>query len=166
MHRITISILFVLGFNKCQNANFKNISIHEKSFSFFFNESLIHNCESKEVCLFTFSRPECDWQCLRKLDLDDLNSICLYENESRPKMMALSIQNICKFLNKQNSSLSSFIPKEELISATNQRIKRQENEDGKDSEIFVSKDFLIQIAKYFQIKELLFVIDKTNITGK
>ena len=133
--KFTAFVIFIFGFNECHNA-YKN------------------DLDKSNFCFFNTSLKE-----LNESSLDDFEFIGYKDNE----FMYKSLTSCHHFLRKGKSMVDNYEKKEEHIIISNRRSKRQEDDDNKETEVLIQ--FLIQVAEYFQLKELLFVIDKTSLIG-
>ena len=144
MYKITTFVIFIFTFNNCHNVYKSDL---DKPNLCFFNTSWTqHHCN-------------CDLKELDESSLDDAKFICSKHNE----FMYKSLTSCHHFMKKRKSDLKKYEKKEEYITISNRRSKRQEDDDNKETEVLIQ--FLIQVAEYFQLKELLFVIDKTSLIG-
>ena len=156
MYKITTFVILIFGFHKCHNA-YKS-DLDESTFCFF-NTSWFLNDGQQNDCRNVLSQHNID---IKKFYAPSLS---VYELiDSKPDKLKLKSLTSCQHLLwKENLKLEEYENEEEQITISNRRRKREEDEDNKESEVLIQ--FLIQVAEYFQLKELLFVIDKTSLIG-
>ena len=108
------------------------------------------------------SSQKCINKTLDKMAFDDLRLVDIKQNRLNFKRINSCSLNTIELFKKLDNNLE----KEYHLTKSCQRNKRQENRERAASELVIPKEFVIEIVRYFQIKELLIVLDKTNLTGK
>ena len=134
-NRIAVIIIFVFGYGNCNNTN--TIGLNDNT-SDIFNKTWIQHSGLEKLCKFNILQQHVDNQ--------------------RWAECFLNIHKLCTKLDKN-------VTTQNLLNELYHRDKRNDEEKENDLKFSIPKEFLIQIVQYFQIKELLFVIDKTNLTG-
>ena len=110
------------------------------------------------IIIFVFGYGNCN----------NTNTIDLNDNTSsvfnKTWIQHSGLEKLCK-CNILQQHVDRNVTTQNLLNEFYHRNKRNDEEKENDLKFSIPKEFLIQIVQYFQIKELLFVIDKTNLTG-
>ena len=110
---------------------------------------------------WNLSSHECINKTLEKIEFDNLRLVDIKENRLNYKRIDSCSLNTIGLLKKLDNNLG----KEHHLTKSCQRNKRQYDRERTPSKFVIPKEFVIEIVKYFQIKELLIVVDKTDLTG-
>ena len=157
-NQMLIFVLVIFDFAKCLYTI--RIDYNDKDFCLL-NTTWIQNILKQNANYWNSSSQKCINKTFDKTEFDNLRLVDIKENRLNYKRINSCSLNTIELLKMLDNNLG----KEYHLTKSCQRNKRQNNRERNPSEFVIPKEFVIEIVKYFQIKELLIVLDKTNLTG-